>query len=333
MIKGSATGELAAHQTKALAATWPPLEKLPTPAQLRAVLAVVDHGSFSAAATELGLSQSSVSQAIKQLESSLATHLFLRSARGAEPTAVGERVAAQARQVLALLQQLRAEATTKDGMVGTDEAVAGTVRIASFRSIAAHLLPAVLARLRARHPALRFEVDDGCLQVRDAERAVLSGKAHVGLGRLPMSTDLLTFEFARDEYAIVLPTTTSPEPADVWARLRRLPLIQHGGEATHPDIVDLLEAQDLNPVPLLQMSEDSSILAAVARGVGYAVMPRLAVEPLPPGIQLHALPRPVPRHLGLGVRPSLMSLPMVHAVVNAFLDKDLLAGASPHVTM
>ena len=287
---------------------------LATPAQLLAVTAVADSGSFSAAAAQIGTSQSSVSQAVAQLERRLGAQLFRRGSRGAVLTEVGARVVIHARHVLMLLEQLGSEAA--------DEApVGGTVRIASFRSIATHILPSVFRTLRDRHPQLRIELDDGCLQRSDAEAAVLDGRAHLGLGTLPMSGHLVTFRFAEDEYMIVMPGTVRGVGREVWRQLAHHPLIQYGNEPLGAETAAMLAACGLNVIPLLRMSEDSSILAAVARGVGFAVMPRLAVEPLTAGVALFPLPRPVPRILGLGVKPHVMGLPMVRAVISALLNR------------
>lgn len=293
--------------------------RLPTPAQLQAVAAVADHGSFTAAAAELGTTQSSVSQAVRQLERRLGAPLFRRGPRGSVATEVGARVVVHARQVLLLLEQLGSEGED-------DEPIRGTIRIASFRSIAMHILPSVFGTLRERHPELRIELDDGCLQLGDPEAAVLEGRAHLGLGRLPMSSQLVTFRFAEDEYMIVMPATVVGDGDEVWRRLARHPLIQYGNEALGLETAAMLADRGLNVVPLLRMSEDSSILAAVARGVGFAVMPRLAVEPLVEGVALWPLPRPVPRALGLGVKPSMMRFPVVRAVISALLNRAGLDG-------
>jgi DNA-binding transcriptional LysR family regulator len=75
--------------------------------QLTVFLAVVDHGSFSAAGQELGRVQSAVSHAVATLEDTLGTRLFDRRGRRPVPTASGLRLAAEARLVLAQARELR----------------------------------------------------------------------------------------------------------------------------------------------------------------------------------------------------------------------------------
>src|ERR1700727_2510687 len=78
----------------------------PTIPQLRALVAVADALHFGDAATELGISQPSVSSAISGLEAGLGTLLVERSTRRVLLTSVGEEVAAQARVVLASVDRL-----------------------------------------------------------------------------------------------------------------------------------------------------------------------------------------------------------------------------------
>jgi DNA-binding transcriptional LysR family regulator len=75
--------------------------------QLRALVAVVDAGTFTDAAADLGISQASVSRAVAALESTLGARLLQRTTRHVALTATGARVAAQARRILEEVDHLR----------------------------------------------------------------------------------------------------------------------------------------------------------------------------------------------------------------------------------
>ena len=276
------------------------------------MLAVLDSGGFSDAADRLGTSQSNVSQSVRQLEAIVGTALFRRGPRGATPTPACLEIEHTARQIVAQLEGLRAAQRS-------DAEMTGAVRIACFQSIATHLLPPVLAALRERHPLLRIEVDAACPSYRDPERQLLDGRAHIALGQLPMQASLFTAVITHDDWVVVMPRPIDATERDPWPRLRRLAWIQYAGGPPHPAIVRLLDDRRVNTVPIMTMSEDSSLMAAVARGVGFAVMPRLATNPSPANVQIVDLPEPVPRILGLGVDPRLMSTPPVRAVLRAVL--------------
>jgi DNA-binding transcriptional LysR family regulator len=79
---------------------------------LRCLVAIVDSGSFTDAAIELGISQAAVSRNLIALEQVLGVRLLHRTSRSITPTTAGVRALAQARQVLAAADNLVAEVTT-----------------------------------------------------------------------------------------------------------------------------------------------------------------------------------------------------------------------------
>jgi DNA-binding transcriptional LysR family regulator len=80
--------------------------------QLRGLVAVVDSGTFTDAAIELGVSQAAVSRGLMALERELGVRLLHRTSRSVMPTTAGVRVLARARQVLAEVDELVSEATS-----------------------------------------------------------------------------------------------------------------------------------------------------------------------------------------------------------------------------
>lgn len=80
--------------------------------QLRGLVAVVDSGTFTDAASELGVSQAAVSRGLMALERELGVRLLHRTSRSVMPTTAGVRVLARARQVLAEVDELVSEATS-----------------------------------------------------------------------------------------------------------------------------------------------------------------------------------------------------------------------------
>jgi DNA-binding transcriptional LysR family regulator len=79
---------------------------------LRCLVAIVDAGTFTDAAIELGISQAAVSRNLMALEQVLGVRLLHRTSRTVTPTTAGVHALAQARQVLAAADNLVAEATT-----------------------------------------------------------------------------------------------------------------------------------------------------------------------------------------------------------------------------
>lgn len=122
--------------------------------QLRALVAVAAHSNFSEAASTLSISQSAVSHAIATLEAQLGVILLYRGRQGASLTPVGERILKHAQDMLRSLSLLGKEADLSKGLQG------GQVRIASFRSVATHVLPEVISKFRENYPAIAVTITE-----------------------------------------------------------------------------------------------------------------------------------------------------------------------------
>lgn len=121
---------------------------------VRVILAVLRHGSFTAAARALGTEQSTVSRRIAALEAALGVALFERGRRAPTPTEAALELRPAAERIEAEIGQL-IDAATGPGT----RAIRGRVRIATTDELAAHVLvPRALPGLRAAHPELTLEV-------------------------------------------------------------------------------------------------------------------------------------------------------------------------------
>lgn len=137
---------------------------------LRALLSVVRHGSFTAAARELGYTQSAISQQVAALETELGQPLVRR--RPVRPTPAGERLAEHAARIMLRLDVARSELSSLDD-------AGGEVRVGACPLAAPDLLAAALAGLRAGNPLLRVTVRQG--DPRSAVADVASGAADAAL--------------------------------------------------------------------------------------------------------------------------------------------------------
>jgi DNA-binding transcriptional LysR family regulator len=118
--------------------------------QLRVLKAVAEHGSFSAAAEALSYTQPAISQQIAALERSAGATLVDRTSRGVRLTDAGRALVDHADVVLARLAAAEAELEAIAGVRG------GRVRIASFSTAGASLVPPALALFEQRHPEVEL---------------------------------------------------------------------------------------------------------------------------------------------------------------------------------
>src|SRR5260221_6699522 len=119
-------------------------------AMLSTLVPIVDRGSFTAAARDVGCTRSAVSLQMKQLEAWFGQLLFDRSARTVKPTPFALEAVAVARDVSARLELLRLRPATA--------AVSGRVRLGAIATVQTGAPPQALRAMRDRHPALPVEV-------------------------------------------------------------------------------------------------------------------------------------------------------------------------------
>jgi DNA-binding transcriptional LysR family regulator len=120
--------------------------------QLRCFTAAYEHRSFTAAATELGYAQPSLSEQVRLLERAVGAPLFTRAGRGVVPTEAGEALLPHAQRTLAAAAQARAAVAS----VATLET--GTLRFGIFGTARLYMGAALISDVLERHPGLRVEL-------------------------------------------------------------------------------------------------------------------------------------------------------------------------------
>jgi DNA-binding transcriptional LysR family regulator len=121
--------------------------------RMRVLREVASRGSFSAAADSLAYTQSAVSQQIAALEREAGTRLVERNARGVRLTDAGRALVEHADAILARLADAEAELEAIAGLRG------GRLRLASFPSAGATIMPEAIARFRERHPGVELTLE------------------------------------------------------------------------------------------------------------------------------------------------------------------------------
>src|SRR5579883_1222831 len=264
--------------------------------QLRALIAVADRGNFGEAALQLGISQSAVSHAIATLEDLLGVVLISRGRHGAHLTPVGDRVLTYAHQMMQSLDGMLKEANLAKGLQG------GQIRIASFRSVATHILPEAIAQFRQRFPDITVRLTDH-EDLPEVEQTLREGRADIGFTYLPTSADFEVWELLQDEFVALFPPTFKLKGARLsWEELATHPMIMPPeNDATLLQFYEHCLAFGCTVKVAYRVNTDSTIVSMVARGLGAAVLPRLAAEPIPAGVQVFSLPVPIYRVIGAAV--------------------------------
>lgn len=285
---------------------------------LKILIAVVEAGSFSAAALKLEISQSAVSRAIASLEKEWGISLLSRGRFGAQLTPVGDRLIEHVQDLLKLDQRIGLEIDLAKGLQS------GCVRIASFRSAATHLLPAKIAQFSQRYPNIEVQLTEA--DPITIETLVKSGKVDLGLVPLPRSEEFETWEIADDEFVVLLPPTQQGIPAQLtWEALARYSFILYSYAECTSAVQEHWARWGKSLKVAYEIKEDSTIVSMVAQGLGAAVLPKLAAMPIPQQVEVRSLPVPLNRRIGVAMLADQLHPPAVFAFLDLLRGTGLFA--------
>ena len=284
-------------------------------AQLRALQAVAECGNFGEAALQLGLTQPTVSHAIANLEDELGIILLTRGRSGTRLTPAGEQIIQHVQQILKLVNVVIQDANAHKGLHG------GQVRIASFRSAAAYVLPPIIATFKQQYPDVAITLTEH-YDYSYVEQEVREGKADIGITFLPTSPDFESIELLRDAYLVLLPSRIDISDTQLsWEQLLSLPLIVYSSDnSCFMNVQTYFREAEYEFKPSYQFRETSTILSMVEQGLGAAILPQLSAISVPAGIQVCHLPTPLERTIGAIVLAEALHLPGVFAF-RAALEK------------
>jgi len=237
--------------------------------QLRYALAVIDTGSFTAAARQCFVAQPSLSQSIRNLERDLGADLFERIGRGVVVTAAGTAFAGAARAAVRAVDNVRVEVTAVSGLV------AGHLDLVSLPTLAVEPVTPLVGAFRSRHPGVvvRLAQPDGTA---DLVRAVVSGASEVGVTVLPLAEPGLTAHpLGRQEIVVVLPPGSRRRTAIDALALGRLPLVTNPvGTSTRTLLDTVLSDSGITPTIAVETDQREAIIPLVLAGAGAALLPR-----------------------------------------------------------
>ncbi len=293
--------------------------------RLRILSEVVARGSFSGAAESLSYTQSAVSQAIARLESETGTTLLIRDRRGVRPTSAGATLVAHAEAIFAQVEAAEADLAAVLGLRG------GRLRVASFPSAGATLMPLAVAEFRGRHPDVELTLAEGepeeiAPRVRAGEFDLALLFEFAGVRERP-GAGLRTVTLLQDPMHVALPADHPlvSKRALGLADLRDEHWVQTSASspcARH--VVRSCVAAGFEPHVTFESDDYETVQGLVAAGVGVALIPRLAATHVHEGVVIRALAptSPVRRVIaatmnGPGVEPSARSMIRVLSTVAA----------------
>jgi LysR family hydrogen peroxide-inducible transcriptional activator len=289
--------------------------------QLHALIAIADHGSFSAAATSLHTVQSNVSSHIARLEKELSVQLVDR--HNGRLTEEGLAVVERARRVSAEL-----EAAVAD-VAALSHEVSGTARIGMIGTTARWLAPLLLDRMAVAHPKVRLVIGDGTSAT--LQPLLAAGLLDAAVVNLPQSSSELVERPLFDEDLVLVVPVLHPLAARDQVEMADLDglelLLPAPGTNFRKEIDLACEVAGISLSPRAELDGVRLILSLTLRGFGPAILPATGASEGHLGfrkISVTGLPRRtvgvVLRRRGRPSAPARAMLEVLEGAVSANLD-------------
>jgi DNA-binding transcriptional LysR family regulator len=258
---------------------------------LAALEAVAVEGSFGRAADRLGYTQSAISQQIASLERFVGEKLVERPGgpRAVSLTQAGQLLLRHAEAIVARLDAARAD------MAALRAGETGTLRVGTYQSVGARVLPGVMRRFRMDYPGISLELHE---PTTDPELFALieTGELDLAFCGLPLPEGPFeATELMHDPYVLVVPgdhelaVRTSASLADVGD----LPLIGAQTCASGAQVESELQAHGFTVEYAFRSDDNGTVQGLVAAGYGVALWPSLAISPGDERIRILTLDPPI----------------------------------------
>jgi DNA-binding transcriptional LysR family regulator len=257
--------------------------------QLLYFVAVAETRHFTRAAERVHVSQPSLSQQIRALETELGAELFSRARGNIGLTEAGEALLPLARRILADTDTARHEVQE------LAQLRRGRVRLGATPSLCTGLLPEVLRVFHDRHPGIRLLIEEGGSH--DLVRLLARGALDLALVVLPLppgSPALTTVELLREDLVVVSAASVpAPRGPVRIGDLRDRPLVmfRHGYDLRELTVA-ACRAEGFEPAFTVEGGEMDAVLGFVRAGLGLAVVPSMVAGRAGPGVRVTPLAPP-----------------------------------------
>ena len=290
--------------------------------RMRILREVAEHGSIARAARSLSFTPSAVSQQIAALERETGVALVERAPRRVRLTEAGRALVAHTDAILARLASAEADIHAIAGLGG------GTLRLASFPTAYATLVPPAIGEFRRRHPAVELALTEA-----DPVRAldkVASGELDVALVYeydfvpLPPSPGVELVHLLDDPVNVILPRS-HPAARNAVVRLdafaRDSWITSTSRSACHSFVARACRAAGFEPRVTMESDDHGVWQGLVAAGMGVALASELSLPHVDPAIAVRSVsPRPLKRKIHAAHRAGAAASPAIAEILAILRD-------------
>lgn len=269
---------------------------------------VVRCQSFYSASQQLNVTPSAVSHSINQLEEKLGFPLLIRSRSGMRLTSDGEKI-------LPLIQDiLNAEYSLLQVTNDIKGLHTGSIKIGAFSSACVNWLPSILSKFSQLHPTIDLSIVQGSFE--DINKKTKIGDIDIGFTTLPVDENLTVEPLIKDPIYCVTPSHFIPK---------------NGESITQEDLIDqrfilqkmdysrdtkfVLDTYDVKMSAINFSIDDQSIIAMVEAGIGFGILPELALKKLQGEVNIYPFNQVFTRQIVLVTNKTKMISPTTSKMI------------------
>ncbi len=241
---------------------------------LRYIVAVADEGHFGRAADICCVGQPALSGQIKKLEDYLGVQIFERTNRRVAVTPVGETIAAKARQLLVIADDIEATARA------FADPFAGPLRLGLIPTIGPFLLPLVMKAIRKALPKVDLIIVEDLTE--HLERQLAEGGVDAAITATPPGiAGVAEIPLYDEPFWVALPpghALESQKAVDVGRIDPALLLLLTDGHCLRDQVVSACRIKDAGGTADTRATSLETVVGLVAAGEGVTLLPALALE-------------------------------------------------------
>jgi LysR family hydrogen peroxide-inducible transcriptional activator len=238
--------------------------------QLRHFVRVSELENFTRAAEQVGLSQPALSRSIARLEAELGQPFFERQARKVVLNDAGRLLLDRARNILTMLEDLKAE-------LG-DDGQTGKVRVAAIPTVAPYFLPAPLRSFSGQFPRARLIVVEDTTE--RLLKLVADGEVDIAIAALPISAKYVEVEALFEEELLLVTSCEHPlagKKSVSVADIAELPFVLLSeAHCLSDNVISFCKQKLFHPVSVERTTQLSMVQELVALGHGVSLVPAMA---------------------------------------------------------
>ena len=299
---------------------------------LLALQAVAEHRSFGRAATALGYTQSAISQQIAALERAVGDRLVVRPGgpRAVSLTEAGELLLRHAEAIVARMKVAQAD------LAAFAEGAAGPLRVGTYQSVSARLLPGLVRRFKGEFPKVDVQLSESASDD-ELEARLERGEVDLSFVMLPMNeAPLEAVQLLVDPYVLIVPAESPFARRAKPPSLREIaqhPLIGYRQCRSMTAIETAMRRAGTEPRVVFRSDDNGTVQGLVGAGIGVALVPRLTLQPTDGSVQVVELGSLLPpRLIGIAWHRDRYRTPAAHAFIDTARElcaatSDLVAAA------